>query len=207
MCSPISRFSTDERGCYADGEVNLTYLTKKQGFRYEMNNCLIDQGIRDIIWNCRCLPFFFYEQMEDYLEFIGPCSGDKLYCANKRLQSIGLQSCNTKENDIIVPEALESPFMMGNVTNNITKPDPIQCVASCKLQENDSQMSFVPYPQIGNFFYQKEFCDVASHIWQETCQKADRAYFMSRDQPLLCPILQDFTEYFNGKAKENTVSG
>ena len=114
---------------------------------------------------------------------------------------------DTKESDIIVPETLESPFMMGNVTNNIIKPDPIKCVASCKFQENDSQMSFVPYPQIGNFFYQKEICDVASHIWQETCQKADRAYFMNRDQPLLCPILQDFSEYFNGKAKENTVSG
>ena len=203
----ISRFPANERGCYADGEVNLTYLTKEQGFRYEMNNCLIDQGIREIIWECRCLPFFFYEGLEAYLPFIGPCSGINLYCANRKLQSLGLESSNTKESDIIVPETLESPFMMGNVTNNITKPDPIKCVASCKLQENDSQMSFVPYPQIGNFFYQKEFCDVASHIWQETCQKADRAYFMSRDQPLLCPILQDFVEYYNGKAKENTVSG
>ena len=202
----ISRFSPDERGCYSDSEVQLTYLTKEQGFRYEMNNCLIDQGIREIIWNCRCLPFFFYEKMEAYLDFIGPCSGEKLYCANKRLQSIGLQSSNSKENHTIVPEAMESPDIMGNETNNITKPDPIKCVASCKLQENDSQMSFVPYPQIGNFFYQKAFCDVASHIWQETCQKPDRAYFMNKTQPLLCPVLQDFSGYFYGKKKENAVS-
>ena len=200
----ISRFSADERGCYADNEVNLTYLTRDQGFRYEMNNCLIDQGIRNIIWNCRCLPFYFYEGMEAYLPIIGPCSGINLYCANKGLQSFGLEFSNNKENDTIVPEALESPNMMGNETNFIKKPDPIKCIASCKLQDNNSQMSFVPYPQIGNFFHQKAFCDVASHIWQETCQKPDRAYFMNRDQPLLCPILQDFVEYFNGKAKSKT---
>ena len=54
----ISTFTPEERGCYADGEANLTYLPYYLGFRYEMNNCLIDQGIRDIIWNCRCIPNF-----------------------------------------------------------------------------------------------------------------------------------------------------
>ena len=52
----ISRFSPEERGCYADLEMNLTYLRYEDGFRYEMNNCLIDQVMRDIIWNCRCAP-------------------------------------------------------------------------------------------------------------------------------------------------------
>ena len=49
----IADFSPEVRQCYAEGEQNLTYLTYEDAYRYEMNNCLIDQGIRDIIWNCR----------------------------------------------------------------------------------------------------------------------------------------------------------
>ena len=51
----ISTFTPNERNCYANGEANLTYLPYNLGFRYEMNNCLIDQAIRDIEWNCRCI--------------------------------------------------------------------------------------------------------------------------------------------------------
>ena len=52
----ISTFSPNERGCYIDEEIELNFLTKKfhgLGYRFEMNNCLIDEGIRDIIWKCR----------------------------------------------------------------------------------------------------------------------------------------------------------
>ena len=49
----ISYLTPKQRGCYADHEVNLTYLSHQFGYHYEMNNCLIDEGIRDIIWNCR----------------------------------------------------------------------------------------------------------------------------------------------------------
>ena len=55
----IKLFDPEQRGCYAEGEANMTYLIHSNGFRYEMNNCLIDEGIRDIIWNCRCLPRFY----------------------------------------------------------------------------------------------------------------------------------------------------
>ena len=55
----IKKFDSHERGCYDEGEANMTYLDYHHGFRYEMNNCLIDEGIKDIIWNCRCLPHFF----------------------------------------------------------------------------------------------------------------------------------------------------
>ena len=42
----LSTLSIDDRDCYAEGEANLTYLTYSDGYRYEMNNCLVDQGIR-----------------------------------------------------------------------------------------------------------------------------------------------------------------
>ena len=188
----ISLFDPVERKCYADGEANLTYLKYDEGFRYEMDNCLIDQGIRDIIWNCRCMPSFGYVGA-DYLAFIPMCSGEKLMCANTRMKSLGMEKIPF-ENNRIEPEAIESPNMIGN----ISKPDSIDCMPGCTVQENRNQMSFAPYPQRGNFFYQKTFCKVASHIWQKTCQNENREYFMRQDQPILCPILKSFHECFDG---------
>ena len=108
------------------------------------------------------------------------------------------------ENNVTVPEAMKSP----NIIGNISKPDPIHCMPACVVQENNNQMSFAPYPQLGNFFYQKTFCHVASHIWQTTCQKENREYFMTKNQPNLCQTLKNFTEYFGDagiKVKNITV--
>ena len=194
--------SPTKRQCYAEGETNLTYLTKKKGYRYEINNCLIDQGIRDIIWNCRCMPIFGF--VFDYLAHIPNCFGDKLLCANTRAKSMGMKMV-APENNVTVPEAMKSP----NIIGNISKPDPIHCMAACTFQENNNQMSFAPYPQLGNFFYQKTFCYAASHIWQTTCQKENREYFIRKDQPNLCQTLKNYTEYFEDagvKVKNSTVS-
>ena len=200
----ISFLSPTERQCYAEGEANLTYLPYKEGYRYEMNNCLIDQGIRDIIWNCRCMPTLFdYDYLEDYLDYIPVCFGEKLHCANTRAKSMGMKMVAT-ENNIIVPEAMKNPNFIGN----ISKPDPIHCMPGCTVQENNNQMSFAPYPQLGNFFYQKTFCNMASHIWKDTCQKENREYFLRKNQPVLCQILKNFTKYFGDtrvKVKNITV--
>ena len=83
----ISSLSPKERGCYADGEANLSYVPYRWGFRYDMSNCLFDQGIRDVIWNCRCIPLFGYD-ISHYSAFIPSCSGEKLNCANKRMISL-----------------------------------------------------------------------------------------------------------------------
>ena len=100
-------------------------------------------------------------------------------------------------------EAIQSP----NIIGNISKPNSIYCMPACTVQENNDQMSYAPYPQRRNFFYQKTFCDVASHIWQKTCQNENRAYFLRKDQPLLCPILKSFDEYFGlPKSKNDLVS-
>ena len=199
----INKFSPEVRNCYADGEANLTYLTYGHGYRYEMNNCLVDQGIRDIIWHCRCIPSFYEMGSEDYLPFIPMCSGEKLHCANTRMKSFGMGFPIAVENDIIVQEAMESPNKIGN----ISKPAWIHCMPACEVQDNDNQMSFAPYPQHRNFFYQEEFCEVASHIWQKTCQDENRAYFIDKDQPILCPLLYQFKEFFgNQSMKHNVVS-
>ena len=76
---------------YKDGEIKLNYLKRSLGYRYEMNNCLIDEGIRDIIWRCRCIPnFVLIQEATEYFEFLSFCTGNKLKCANTRLKSLGI---------------------------------------------------------------------------------------------------------------------
>ena len=40
----IESFSPEERGCYVKGEANLTYFPYHLGYRYVVNNCLINEG-------------------------------------------------------------------------------------------------------------------------------------------------------------------
>ena len=49
-------------------------------------------------------------------------------------------------------------------------------------------------------FYQKYFCDVASHIWNATCQESRRKKFLEIKYPKICDIIAPFSEYFDGKA-------
>ena len=94
-----------------------------------MNNCLIDEGIRDIIWNCRCIPDFVASyEVPDYFEFIPFCTGKSLQCANTRKTSLGMKKV-PPENDVIMPEALKNPNKIGN----ISKPSSINCMPSCKV--------------------------------------------------------------------------
>ena len=79
---------------------------------------------------------------------------------------------------------------------NISKPSSIRCRPACKVQDNKNQMTSVLYPQVGNFFYKKRFCHVASHIWQTTCQDQKRKHFLDMKQPKLCETLQMFDDYF-----------
>ena len=95
---------------------------------------------------------------DDYLEYIPYCSGKGLLCANTRMKSMGSEI--DEENNFIMPEALESPDVIGD----ILKPPPMNCIAACRLETNDIDMSFAPYPQQEVFFYQKAFCNTASHI-------------------------------------------
>ena len=119
------------------------------------------------------------------------------------MKSLGMGFPIASENDIIVQEAKDNPNKIGN----ISKPAWIHCMPACEVQDNDNQMSFAPYPQHRNFFYQEEFCEVASHIWQNTCQDETRAYFIDKDQPILCPLLYQFDDFFGNQImKHNVVS-
>ena len=196
----IQQFSPEERGCYADGEAILTHLSYSSGFRYEMNNCLIDKLINDIIWNCRCIPQFKdLVATVSYSTFLEGCTSEKLRCANSIMNSFDLDG-NERKNFSKDPEAIKSPEAIGN----ISKPISIRCMPGCREQENANQMSFARYPQIDSFFHQKTFCLVATHVWQVTCLDENRKYFLDVKQPNLCKTLEDYEEYFGNLSSCNT---
>ena len=82
------------------------------------------------------------------------------------------------------------------------------CMPDCHVQDNSNQISTVSYPQQKNFFYKIEFCNVASHILQITCQNGDRWKWidgqkgnyrkvcLAAEYPNICSVLEDFEEYF-----------
>ena len=90
----ISMMNPEERNCYAGEEAQLTYLPSSSGFKYSLNNCIINEVIRHIIWCCRCIPAFtsvwiqkqYYDPANGLLD---ACKGEMLQCANQRMQSIG----------------------------------------------------------------------------------------------------------------------
>ena len=67
-------------------------------YRYEMNNCLIDDAIGYIIWHCDCVPSFFdgsiihdltlpWNKREKLL-----CFREKLDCAINKMKSISIDN-------------------------------------------------------------------------------------------------------------------
>lgn len=42
-----------KRNCYREFEANLTFFPHEYGFRYGMDNCLVNEVLVDVIWECR----------------------------------------------------------------------------------------------------------------------------------------------------------
>ena len=179
----IIMMNPEERQCYANREANLTYVPDYLGFKYSLDNCLLNQLIADIIWNCQCIPAFASTWIFDAFEELSYCSYEELYCANQKMDSVVMGNKTISGYD-------------SKLFGNVSKPPSINCRSACKHQENTIQVSNVHFPKMENFFYKKKFCHVASHIWQATCQDEDRKHFLDKKQPELCMTLKSFQEYF-----------
>ena len=198
----IAMLFPSDRGCYSTGEANLTYLPYSKGYRYEMNNCLIDQIIADILWKCGCKPSF-YENLKGLENLTkeefrnASCIGKRLDCAIERMKSMDSKKNLTEAFTIDMTE----PLRIYEKQGSIPKPSvSFECLPACEVQENSNQMSFALYPQEDNFFHQARFCDVASHIWQVTCQDKNRKYFLDLQQPDLCQTLEYFEDFFDANS-------
>ena len=45
----MERFSPEQRDCYSESEIELKYLPKDHGYRYEMSNCLFEATFEHIL--------------------------------------------------------------------------------------------------------------------------------------------------------------
>ena len=194
----ISMLTPEDRNCYTDGEANLNFLSYADGYKYEMNNCLIDKMIGNIIWQCGCVPSFF--EAKSWMSGLSVEKIKQLSCQNEELDC-AIEFMESKKNltetrSYVLPKSLKEL----NKIYPIPKPTSIKCLPACKSQENTNQMSFALYPQKDNFFHQKRFCLVASHVWQVTCQDKNRKYFLDLKQPKLCETLEYFDQYFDNNS-------
>ena len=48
----IEAMTPVERKCYTDSEANLTYFPYTSGYGYSMSNCLFNEAITKIAWDC-----------------------------------------------------------------------------------------------------------------------------------------------------------
>ena len=125
------------------------------------------------------------------MHFITICTGKKLQCAKETAASIG-----SEERD-------ETKSRLEKI-GNVSRPVLIKCLPLCEMQYIESEKSFAKYPQPHLFFYEPIFCEVGSHIWQNSCQNEDRRFFLDKSYPELCSSLKTFSEFFdkNGSCKE-----
>ena len=192
----ISMLKPEERDCYAKGEATLTYLPYSSGFHYSLNNCIVDELITLILWECRCVPGFASKWIVETYSDLDDCIGEKLNCANAKINSLDTKNTG---NNIKVLRKVQNSEKIGNTS----KPAHLKCRPSCRDQVNDNQMSTLLYPQKRNFFYRKNFCYVASHILQITCDDENRRYFLGLEYPDLCKTLQYFEAYFDNNSTCN----
>ena len=57
----LTRFTPEQRDCYQEHEIDLKYLPKSHGYRYEMSNCLFEAAFERILTDCKCAPGFHNE--------------------------------------------------------------------------------------------------------------------------------------------------
>ena len=144
----------EDRHCYADGEQTLEYLSATDGYRHEMNNCLIDQAVHEVIWNCRCYPLFggsgiFHRVFKPFISY---CSGQKLFCENQILKELTLGgTTNINQNKSNQQEESLNPLLIGN----FSRPPLIKCLPRCLVQDMITDKSYTDYPHQNLFIYTK----------------------------------------------------
>jgi len=56
LSQALARFTPEQRDCYKEDEIDLMYLPKSHGYRYEMSNCLFEAAFEKILERCHCAP-------------------------------------------------------------------------------------------------------------------------------------------------------
>lgn len=105
-----ARFSPEERGCYFQGELELSHLESSAGesYRYSLTNCLYSRRVVRVLESCDCLP----PHLANTTNTAPPCLQADLLCMNNILaaaQQAGLcmAAC---EDQVLNMEVTSSSF-------------------------------------------------------------------------------------------------
>ena len=85
LLQALARFTPEQRDCYREDEIDLMYLPKSHGYRYEMSNCLFEASLQQIELQCNCTPKYFVGTVEGF----EACEGKKKKCMHDLLGEMG----------------------------------------------------------------------------------------------------------------------
>ncbi len=143
----LSRFDPDQRSCYANDEFPFKYLTKPNGYRYSIDNCLYESVLNKVLTKCKCIPFFVSFKLEENLP---KCRNYGLACARYYLENIGNDNMN-----------------MDLAPNN--QGELLKCYQSCSFQSEKITVTTADYPNHNTFENRNEMC-VVLHKLHKICQ-------------------------------------
>lgn len=170
----LTRFSPEQRDCYQEHEIDLKYLPKSHGYRYEMSNCLFEAAFEKILDECQCAPGFHNEGGSDAMEVYDVCTGGQLACSNEILNRMGQYS------------------RVIDTVDNVTK----ECLSNCEDQTNDLFVTTSNYPNRKTFKDREEFCILGKKLLSNTCSFPKRVP-LTADFPNLCTTLELFPDFLN----------
>ena len=162
-----ARFTPEERGCYFDHELNLTYLPKKW-YRYSINNCLFEAAYEKVLQHCHCTPFFHNIAFKKVPLL---CNGHSLLCMNEIFDQIG--------------EYRDVEFK--DVNNGQKRT--VKCLEACEDQQNEVAVTTSRLPNRQTLWKWPEFCNVVKKLIK-SCDNSWKRIGIDRNYPSLCSRLQ-----------------
>ena len=177
----IVRFNPEDRNCYNDHELIPKFFPEANGYRYSLQNCLVQSMLDKVIAQCHCILYMNYLEVKMFYPTLDICSGRKeLYCANQLLSRIGNQGMD---------KIIDS---QGNER---------ECLERCEYQQNDFAISHLKYPHIQTFKNHPDRCLVMEKIIR-ICAEPHKKLVFERYYKKDEVTCQELNEYYEAR-KEN----
>lgn len=171
----LKALTPKERQCYQDHEVDLKHVSKERGYQYDMNNCLFNFALEQILKTCKCRPIFQPNGGRGANTTKVPyCTGKSIVCMYDLIADIGGNQSST----VIGSDMEESG-------------DSRVCFSRCDYQEHFLQISSTRFPQRNTFYFHRSFCSVADRLLRGPCRDEKKRFFVDLYHEGLCKMLEE----------------
>ena len=159
------RFTPEERGCYFEDELTLSYLPTEL-YRYDISNCLFEATYEKVLEICECTPYFHWAGVVKHRQF---CRGKSLVCMNNIFSRIG-----------------EFTEIMLTDENGVQHKRT--CLAACEDQQNNVAMTTSRIPNRQTLVEWPDFCLVVQKLYR-VCNQPWKRLDLDTNYPDLCDVL------------------